>query len=144
MTRLHLAAVALVAAACAGGPPEPVALALGHDVCASCRMVISSRTTAAQLLAPGEEPRLFDDLGCLQTALQAGPPPEGTVIVVADHLTGDWIRLEDAVLTEVPGLQTPMGSGLIAHRTAAARDGDAAARGGRAYDRSTLLGGGRP
>lgn len=144
MNRLHLAAVALVATACAGGPPEPVALAIGQDVCASCRMVISSRATAAQLLAPGEEPRLFDDLGCLQTALQAGPPPAGTVIVVADHLTDDWIRLEDAVLTEVPGLQTPMGSGLIAHRTAAARDLDRAARGGRAYDRSTLLAGGRP
>ncbi|MCC7241817.1 MAG: hypothetical protein IT180_07815 [Acidobacteria bacterium] len=144
MSRPTLLMLALVAAACASGPPTPVALDLGHDVCASCRMVISSPTTAAELLAPGEEPLLFDDLGCLQTSLRAGPPPAGTVIVVADHLTGDWIAVEDAVLTEVPGLQTPMGSGLIAHRTSGDRDRDPDARGGHPYDRSMLLAGGRP
>jgi copper chaperone NosL len=135
---------AWAAASCGGGPPAPVAIDLVNDVCAHCRMVISTRTTAAQLLAPGEEPRLFDDLGCLRSALQSAPPPEDSVIFVADHLSGEWVRLEDAVLTEVPGLQTPMGSGLVAHRSTADRDKDAAARGGRPYEASALRGGGRP
>jgi len=143
MSRLGLAALMLTASACAGGSPGPVAIEVGRDVCASCRMVISSPLTAAELLAPGEEPQLFDDLGCLQTALQAAAPPEGSVIVVADHLTGEWIRIENAVLTEVPDLQTPMRSGLVAHPTAADRDRDPAARGGRPYDRAVLLAGGR-
>lgn len=142
MTRALLAVLVLMTAACATGPPEPVAVSLGHDTCASCRMVISSKTTAAEVLVPGEEPQFFDDLGCLQTALGAARPPEGTLIVVADHLTGDWIRLEEAVLTEVPGLATPMGSGLIAHPTAGDRDRDPDARGGRPCDRATLLAGG--
>jgi copper chaperone NosL len=142
VSRIILVVVALAAAACAGGPPEPVAIDLGHDACATCRMVISARATAAELLVPGEEPRLFDDLACLQTALRAGRPPEGTIIVVADHLTGDWVPIEDAVLTEVPGLVTPMGSGVIAHRSTADRDRDRDARGGHPYDRATLLAGG--
>lgn len=133
--------LALVGTACAGGPPAPVAIDVVNDVCSHCRMVISSRNTAAQLLAPGEEPRLFDDLGCLRSAVAGAPPPAGTAIFVADHLTGAWVRLEDAVLTEVPGLQTPMGSGLVAHRTSADRDRDPATRGGRPYDKSTLAGG---
>ena len=144
MTRPWLIAVVLAMSACASGAPEPVTIDLGNDVCAHCRMVISSPATAAQLLAPGEEPRLFDDLGCLRSDLQGAPPPHGTVVVVADHLSGDWVKVEDAVLTEVPGLPTPMGSGLIAHRTPADRDRDPAARGGHAYQASALLAGGRP
>ena len=144
MSRLGFVALTLAASACAGGPPEPIPVNLGHDVCTSCRMVISSTLTAAELLIPDEEPRLFDDLGCLQRALGTTTRPPGTVIVVADHLSGEWIRVEDAVLTEVPGLQTPMSSGLIAHRTAADRDRDPAARGGRPYQTDTLLAGGRP
>ena len=107
-------------------------------------MVISSRATAAQILSPGEEPRLFDDIGCLTSDIARSAPPEGSVIVVANHLTGDWLAVDDAVLTEVPGLQTPMGSGVIAHRSAAERDGDPAARGGHPYQMSALPGGGRP
>jgi copper chaperone NosL len=144
MTPLRLAAVALLASACTAGVPEPVAIDLANDVCAHCRMVISSRATAAQILSPGEEPRLFDDLGCLKSDLARAVPPAGSVIVVADHLTAEWLKLDEAVLTEVPGLQTPMGSGLVAHRSAAARDSDLAARGGRPYQVSALLGEGRP
>jgi copper chaperone NosL len=141
MIRAGLVALAVAASACSTSVPEPVAIDLANDVCAHCRMVISSRTTAAQLLTPGEEPRLFDDLGCLRSDLERAAPAEGTVIVVADHLTGEWLKVEDAVLTEVPGLQTPMGSGLIAHRTAADRDRDAVSRGGHPYQASALTGG---
>lgn len=143
MTRLGLVAATLALSACSSGVPEPVTIDFANDVCAACRMVISSRATAAQLLAPGEEPRLFDDLGCLRSDLERTAPPKGTVIVVADHLTGAWLKVEDAVLTEVPGLQTPMGSGLIAHGPAADRDRDPAARDGRPYQASALLAGGR-
>lgn len=144
MKPLGVALVALAVSSCAGAPPRPVAIDTVNDVCAHCRMVISTPSTAAQLLAPGEVPRLFDDLGCLQGFLEATPAPEGSAIFVTDHLTGEWVRLEDAVITEVPGLQTPMGSGLMAHRTSAERDRDPAATGGRPYEASALLGGGRP
>lgn len=144
MRPLGIVLLTLAVSSCSGGPPQPVAIDPVNDVCAHCRMVISTQTTAAQLLAPGEEPKLFDDLGCLRSFLETTPAPEGSAIFVADHLTGDWVRIEDAVITEVPGLQTPMGSGLVAHRSSADRDRDPAARGGRPYDTATLLGRGRP
>jgi len=144
MTGLRFAPLVLLASACTSGVPQPVAIDLGRDVCAHCRMVISSRATAAQILSPAEEPRLFDDIGCLASDLARSAPPEGSVIVVADHLTGDWLTAGDAVLTEVPGLPTPMGSGVIAHRSISERDGDPAARGGHPYQASARLGGGRP
>jgi hypothetical protein len=42
----------------------------------------------------------------------------------------------------VPGLPTPMGSGLVAHASDAERDRDPAARAGRPYPRSALIAGG--
>ena len=137
-------AALVVASACAAGPVRPVAIDLSHDACASCRMIISSRATAAEIVAPGEEPRLFDDLGCLRKGLAAGAPPAGAVIFVADHLTGDWLRIEEAVFTEVPSLPTPMSSGLVAHRDTSERDQDPAARGGRAVQWREVVGGVQP
>lgn len=137
-----LAIVLMVA--CAGSPPRPVTIDVHHDVCAHCRMVISTPTTAAQLLIPGEEPVLFDDLACLREFAGLAPVPADALVFVADHLSGDWLRLEDAIVSEIPGLQTPMGGGLVAHRSTADRDRDPAARGGRPYDATLLRGGRQP
>ena len=48
------------------GPPGPAALDTQNEVCSWCRMSISDIHTAAQLAAPGEEPKFFDDVGCLR------------------------------------------------------------------------------
>jgi len=135
---------ALIAAGCGGGAPEPVAIDLDRDTCASCRMVISSRATAAEIVRTGDEPRLFDDLACLRDGIKAQAPPPDAVVFVVDHATGEWFRAERAIFTEVPGLQTPMGSGIIAHWDTAARNGDPDARGGRPLDPSQILGRPRP
>ena len=103
-------------------------------------MVISSTATAAQVVAPGEEPRLFDDLGCLRRGLLEQAPPPDAAVFVADHATGAWLRADQAVFTEVPNLQTPMNSGIVAHRDTATRDGDPASRGGHPIDSLPFLG----
>jgi copper chaperone NosL len=118
-----------LAAACAGGASGPVAIDLGVDACAQCRMVIVSQTTAAEIVAPGEEPRLFDDIGCLQEHLARAPLPSGAAVYVADHRTGAWVAAQQAVFTKT-SVSTPMGSGLVAHADAASRDADPDARGG--------------
>ena len=124
-------AIAAVIPACAAGPPAPVDIDTRHDTCAYCRMVISSRTTASQVVADGDEPRFFDDYRCLREGLAEEPPPAGAAIFVADHATAEWVAAADAVFTHVPGLQTPMGSGIVAHRDAASRERDPAAAGGQ-------------
>lgn len=123
--------VMALAAACAGGPPKPVPIDTAHDACAWCRMIVSDARFAGEVLVPNEEPRIFDDLGCLEGYLKNGPPLSAdSAIYVVDHRTRALVLGRDAVYTRVDSLSGPMGSHVIAHATAASRDSDPdAARG---------------
>jgi copper chaperone NosL len=124
------AALVLAALACHRGAPAPAALDTRSDACARCRMAVSDARFSAQLVAPGEEPRFFDDVGCLRDWLREHPRPRGAVAYVADHRTKAWVRAAAATYARVPGLETPMGSHLVAHADAASRAADPDARGG--------------
>jgi copper chaperone NosL len=117
---------AVLAAGCAGSAPGPAEIDTRNTACEHCGMVVSDRRTAAQVVAPGEEPVFFDDLGCLASWLKArhGSLAPKSGIYVADHRTKDWLAADRAIYTRVPGLETPMGSGIVAHATAASRDED--------------------
>jgi copper chaperone NosL len=141
---LRLAALVAALAACASRPPEPAPLDTRNEQCAVCRMPVSEARFASQVVAPGELPRFFDDLGCLASAVEGGKLPVGAVAFVADHRTRAWIRADRAVYTRVPGLATPMGSHLIAHADAASRDQDQDARAGTPVSPAELFGAGGP
>jgi copper chaperone NosL len=133
--------LATVAAfACGSSAPEPASLDTRNDQCASCRMTVSDARFAAQVVAPGELPRFFDDLGCLADFLKSGKAPAGAAAFVAEHRTKAWIRAEGALYTRVPGLATPMGSHVVAHADAASRDRDDDARGGTPVAAQALFG----
>ncbi|MDO8678155.1 MAG: hypothetical protein Q7R30_06280 [Acidobacteriota bacterium] len=138
MTRWILSAC-LVASSCAGGPARPAAIALGQEPCAHCRMVIVSLATAAQIAAPGEEPTMLDEIGCLREYLSNALLPDGAMVFVADHRTRAWVDARAAVFTRT-SVSTPMASGLLAHADAASRDADPAARGGDSVAASAILG----
>jgi copper chaperone NosL len=123
-----------------GGPPGPAALDTKNDACAWCRMGASDARFAAQLVAPREEPRFFDDIGCLAAFLAARPAPKGSLAFVADHRTKAWVSAPGAVYTRNPGLQTPMSFHLLAHADAASRDADPDARGGTPESATTIFG----
>jgi copper chaperone NosL len=131
--------VLLTLAAC-GGDLQPAALDTRNEQCASCRMAVSTAVFASQLVAPGENPRFFDDLGCLADFLRARKAPSGAAAFVADHRTKAWVRADRAVYTRVSGLETPMGSHVIAHADAASRDQDQEARGGTPVPAAVLFG----
>lgn len=131
---------AALAAACGGGAPEPAALDTRNEQCASCRMAVSDARFSSQLVAPGELPRFFDDIVCLADYLKAGKASAGAVAFVADHRTKAWVRADAAVYTRVPGLQTPMGSHVIAHADAVSKDGDPEARTGTPVAAAELFG----
>ena len=136
-----VALIALLAlCACASGPLEPALLDTRNDACAACRMAVSEARFAAQLVAPGELPRFFDDVGCLAGFVKAGRAPASAVAFVADHRTGAWVRAERAVYTRVAALATPMGSHVVAHANLASRDQDDAARTGTAVSLAELYG----
>lgn len=130
---VSVAIVATVAAsgACGSGPPAPAVLDSGRDACAYCRMIVSDRRFASQIAAPLEEPKFFDDLGCLANYLKgAGSLDARAVVYVADHSTLAWVPARAAVFTRVETLTAPMGSHIVAHESAAARASDPAARSG--------------
>lgn len=135
-----VAALALLGAvACSSAPPGPAVLDTRNDACGACRMTVSSPRFAAQIVAPGEQPVFFDDLGCFsQYGKTKGQLPAGAVAFVADHRTSEWVRADRAVFTRVPALQTPMDSHLIAHASDASRDADPATRGGEPVARHEL------
>jgi len=127
--------------ACAQGPPQPASLDTRNESCSFCRMAISDARFAAQLVAPAEEPRFFDDIGCLRDYWKgAAERPAGAVAFVADHRTKAWVRAGQALYTQVPGLETPMGSQPIAHATAASREADPAAAGGTPRSAADVFG----
>jgi len=135
------AALMFALAACARGPAQPAAVDTRNDVCANCRMAVSDSRFAAQLAAPGEEPKFFDDLGCLRDYLAKKPQlPAGTVTFVADHRTREWVRAGRAVWTRRDSLETPMASHLIAHASLASRDADPASAGGTPVSSREIFG----
>jgi copper chaperone NosL len=120
----------IVALACAGGVPGPAALDTKTETCRSCRMPFSDASLASQLVAPGEEPKFFDDIVCLRDFLAGSPSTDRrSLAFVADHRTRAWVPASAAVFTRSK-LETPMGSHWIAHADAASRDADPAAAGG--------------
>ena len=141
MRRLAAVLTLLLAGACGSGPPGPAPLDSRNDACAFCRMAASDARFAAQLVAPGEEPRFFDDIGCLRDHLKGATVlPKGAVAYVADHRTKTWVRAAAAVYTREQGLETPMGSHLIAHADAASREADPDAKRGETLSGTDVFG----
>lgn len=118
-----------VMAACTSGPVHPVPIDTRNDMCAYCRMIVSDPRVAAQIVASGEEARIFDDIGCLHDYLARHQMTHDAVVFVADHRTGEWVPARDAVYTISTGRRTPMASGIVAHGSRASRDADPAAAG---------------
>lgn len=143
MRRL-LALVGLLAA-CASGPPAPAMLDTKNESCAWCRMAISQTLFAGQLVSPSEEPRFFDDIGCLGHFVQASKAlPSGTIAYVVDHRTRRWVRAGVAIYTSVTSLATPMDSHLVAHVDSASRDADPTTKGGSPRTLAEVFGPGGP
>jgi copper chaperone NosL len=123
------------------GEPRPEELVKGRDLCGTCRMPVSDARFAAQITAPGELPRFFDDPGCFAEFIRTGAVKEtGAVAWAADHRTGTWVRADRAIYTRVPNLTTPMNYGLVAHESAASRDSDPAVKGGQGVSPLEIFG----
>ena len=144
--RLLLAAVSLVLViSCAASIPAPATLDTTSEPCAFCRMIASDQRFASQVVAPGEEPKFFDDMGCLERYLTAAPALQASAVVyVADHRTKVWVKADRAVFTRMKAGSAPMGSPIIAHENITSRDADPDAIGGETMTISDAIAGLRP
>ncbi|MHB9001083.1 MAG: nitrous oxide reductase accessory protein NosL [Thermoanaerobaculia bacterium] len=114
---------------CAAGTPQPAELDPANDTCAGCRMAVSDPQFASQLVAPGEEPKFYDDIGCLATWTNKNAPlPKGAMAYVADHRTKEWIAASSAVFVKCEAVATPMGSHILAFGSRESLDADPMAK----------------
>lgn len=128
---VFVALAALLAGSCGRGRPTPEAVVAGREACTYCRMTFSQVEFASQVVAPGELPKFFDDLGCLSHFLTATTEvPAGAVVYVTDHRTREWVAADAAVFARVKTLPTPMSSHLVAHASRESREADPLAVGG--------------
>ncbi|HKW01749.1 MAG TPA: hypothetical protein VJN96_18110 [Vicinamibacterales bacterium] len=131
--------VLLLSSVACSGRTVPATLDPHADACGSCRMIVADQHFASQIVAPYQEPRFFDDFGCLQRHLSRTTLPPGAVIFVADHRTGEWIRADSAMYSRVAAIAAPMGSHIIAHASLASRQADPDAASAAYVDRQSLF-----
>jgi copper chaperone NosL len=129
--------VLTVLGGCGGDGPVPIEKG---TACAFCRMTISDPRLAAEIVAPGEEPRVYDDIGCLANDLRQRPAPAAARAFVADFSTGTLIPAAEAVYTRDESIATPMSSHVVAHATTAARDADGRIRSGTPVSAADVFG----
>jgi copper chaperone NosL len=80
-------------------------------------MIVSELTSAAQAVAAGEEPRFYDDRGCLARDA-ATLSAEWHLFVQLDGARG-WTPAREAFYAFPEGARTPMGYGVTAFATEA-------------------------
>lgn len=104
-------------ASCQDQKLEPVDL-VPEDMCSFCRMAISEKRYAAQLLDSEGEVFKFDDIGCMVNFMQRNKFDEITTArFVMDFDERTWIKAEDAYYVASKEITTPMNGNVIAFTT---------------------------
>ena len=105
----------IVLAACASGEIKPVPIEAG-DMCSFCKMAISEKRFAAEIITDDERVLKFDDVGCLlRYRQQAGNGLKSAAVYVTDYDSREWLKADDAFFVKSGTIKTPMGSSLIAY-----------------------------
>lgn len=127
--KLLTVVLALLAASCtarAAGYPEIV---VDQTACSHCGMLVSEPAYAAAYHAPGKQPRVFDDIGCMLEAIRHETASPITVWL-QDADGGGWLDADDAIFVSSPRIQTPMHGGVLAYADGAAAEKAAASHRG--------------
>jgi copper chaperone NosL len=82
-------------------------------MCGFCRMAISQKRFAAEVLDADENAVKFDDIGCMLRYLESGRP-KPTAVFVMDYATGKWKDANASSFLRGSKVATPMGGGILA------------------------------
>jgi copper chaperone NosL len=103
----------LILASCSSSR-EPVDV-FADDMCSSCKMAISQRRFAAEIITETDEVFKFDDIGCMLSFIKSRNLQGKTAAVfVMDFNKASWIAAEKANFLAAREIETPMGGGVIA------------------------------
>ena len=95
---------------------EPVAIA-PEDMCSYCKMALSEKQYAAELIDGEGQPFKFDDIGCmLNFVKKRSVSISASSFFVMDFDERQWIKADDAYYVQSSDLTTPMNGGIIAFK----------------------------
>jgi copper chaperone NosL len=93
---------------------------LSEDMCAFCRMAISEKRFACELITQDGEVFKFDDIGCMLRFRKHGSHPNSIAAsFVVDFDTREWLKSEEAYFVKSKEFKTPMGGNVVAFKTGA-------------------------
>lgn len=107
---------ATVLVSCQKQAVAPIALA-PEDMCTYCKMAISEKRYAAELIDDDGQAFKFDDIGCMSNFV-TGQKAEMKIAAyfVIDFESRQWTKADDAFYVHSPELKTPMSGGIIAFK----------------------------
>lgn len=109
----------LLCVGCGNAELRPIEI-LPEDMCAFCKMAISEKRYASELLTQEGEVFKFDDIGCMLRFRKSHGHPESTVATfVLDYDTQQWLRAEEAYFVQSNEFKTPMDGHVVAFKTGA-------------------------
>jgi copper chaperone NosL len=123
-----IAALSLLAWSCTAARSGPPEIVVDRSACSHCTMLVSEVAYAAGYQVPGEEARVFDDIGCMLEAMRRVGLRGDRGMRAWFHDAGDrkWIEENAAVFVVGSNIRTPMGGGIVAYRDAARAEAAAA------------------
>ena len=85
-----------------------------EDVCTHCKMAISEKQFASELITPDGDALKFDDIGCLLDYLKEKPNTNVAAHFFMDYETKQWVKGRDASFAKSDEITSPMSGGIIA------------------------------
>ncbi len=114
-TAVPLICLLFLIANCQKQSIAPVAIA-PEDMCSYCKMAISEKQYAAELIDSEGQAFKFDDIGCMANFVKNKKDTKVVAYFVMDFNERQWIKAEDAFLVRSSELHTPMNGGIIAFK----------------------------
>ena len=110
-----IAAIAL-AASCQKSTIEPIAIE-ANEMCSFCRMSISEKRYAAELIDNDGQAYKFDDISCMANFIeQKRNNASIQATFVMDFDRREWLKAENASYVRSSEFKTPMNGGIVAFK----------------------------
>jgi copper chaperone NosL len=114
--KILLICLLLAAVSCTHRPPRPVELE-ATDMCAQCKMAISEKRYAAEIVDRDGNVIKFDNVGCMARYASAHDlKAQAAAWFVMDSDGREWLDARQALLVKSASIPGPMGSGILASK----------------------------
>jgi copper chaperone NosL len=117
LARFVLALGVLLVSGCGSVELHPIEF-VPEDMCVFCKMAISEKRFACELITPDEDVFKFDDISCMLRFRKERNQLESVAATfVVDFDTNEWLRFEEAYFVKSKEFKTPMGGSVVAFKT---------------------------